>query len=252
MVRLRQDVAAAAKSDEARFALLEKRLGRLESGPRANGRPPSGQADVTPAPHELSGDYRLLQGKLDEQAALLERLQRRLDSLERADPADIRRGGAAGPALRPGAASTPRPAAPGGAAGSVPSVPRRSAPAVPEEAYKKALAAYMRGSYAEAAVGFRSVVAGYPDTPQAANAQYWLAEAYYSQGNYAQAAEEFGTVTRDYPDSEKVPSALYKQGDSYLQLNEVRQASAVLCKLIGKYPKSREAHLARERRVHCP
>ncbi|MFB3817177.1 MAG: hypothetical protein ACE147_05880, partial [Candidatus Methylomirabilales bacterium] len=91
VARLRQDITGMARSSEAARGMLEERVSRLEgAGPRpapveqAERRPePEGStADLNERLHQLLGEFRVLQGKLEEQAAALDSLQRRVDRLE--------------------------------------------------------------------------------------------------------------------------------------------------------------------------
>jgi tol-pal system protein YbgF len=111
-------------------------------------------------------------------------------------------------------------------------------------------AAYLdltKGDYDLAVTGFSNYLKYFPETEQAANAQYWLAECYYAKKNYTRAAIEFHKVLENYSTGTKVPSALYKLGLSLLELKSVAQAKKYLQELKDQYPHTQEARLAQEK-----
>jgi tol-pal system protein YbgF len=274
VARLRQDITGMARSSDAARGMLEERVSQLEGGAprpapaeRAERRtePEGSAADLNERLHQLLDEFRVLQGKLEEQTAALDALQRRVDRLE------LSRGGGAprsavapAPVAPPVAplppvvtpAPPPRPAAPPPTPVAPPAAPSASlqgaaVAAGGEETYRNALGDYTRGNYDLALQGFRSYLQRSPGGPQAANAQYWLAETYYSQRDYARAVEEFKAVVHQHADSPKAPSALFKQGQAYMNLGDARQATAAFCDLLSRYPRTREAQLARERNLQC-
>src|SRR5512138_2608858 len=89
VARLRQEVAVVARNNDAARAMYEERLRRLEGTRRDAPAPsvaapsPGAQAELNQRLHELLAEYRMLQGKLEENSAALEQLQRRVDALER-------------------------------------------------------------------------------------------------------------------------------------------------------------------------
>jgi tol-pal system protein YbgF len=111
-------------------------------------------------------------------------------------------------------------------------------------------AAYLdltKGSYDLAVTGFSNYLKYFPETEQAAHAQYWLGECYYAKKNYTRAAIEFHKVLENYSTGTKVPSALYKLGLSLLELKSVSQANKYFEELIDNYPDTQEAKLAEEK-----
>lgn len=110
-------------------------------------------------------------------------------------------------------------------------------------------AAYLdltKGNYDLAITGFSNYLRYFPETEQAANAQYWLGECYYQKKNYTRAAIEFHKVLEDYSNGTKVPSALYKLGLSLLELKS-NQANKYFEELVNNYPNTQEAKLAEEK-----
>jgi tol-pal system protein YbgF len=117
----------------------------------------------------------------------------------------------------------------------------------PKQLYDAAYLDLTKGNYDVAITGFSNYLKYFPETEQAANAQYWLGECYYAKKNYTKAAIEFHKVLEDYSTGTKVPSALYKLGLSLIELKSVGQAEKYLQELVDKYPHTQEAKLASEK-----
>lgn len=117
----------------------------------------------------------------------------------------------------------------------------------PKQLYDAAYLDLTKGNYDVAITGFSNYLKYFPETEQAANAQYWLGECYYAKKNYTKAAIEFHKVLEDYSTGTKVPSALYKLGLSLIELKSVGQAEKYLQELVDKYPNTQEAKLASEK-----
>ncbi len=117
----------------------------------------------------------------------------------------------------------------------------------PKQLYDVAYLDLTKGNYDLAITGFSNYLKYFPETDQAANAQYWLGECYYAKKNYTRAAIEFHKVLEDYSTGTKVPSALYKLGLSLLELKSINQANKYFEELITNYPNTQEAKLAKEK-----
>jgi tol-pal system protein YbgF len=117
----------------------------------------------------------------------------------------------------------------------------------PKQLYDAAYLDLTKGKYDLAITGFSNYLKYFPETEQAASAQYWLGECYYAKKNHTRAAIEFHKVLENYSTGSKVPSALYKLGLSLLELKSVQQASNYLQELVDKYPDTQEAKLAEEK-----
>lgn len=117
----------------------------------------------------------------------------------------------------------------------------------PKQLYDAAYLDLTKGDYDLAVTGFSNYLKYFPETEQAANAQYWLGECYYAKKNYTKAAIEFHKVLENYSTGAKVPSALYKLGLSLLELKSTSQAEKYLQELVDKYPNTQEAKLAGEK-----
>ena len=87
----------------------------------------------------------------------------------------------------------------------------------------------------------------FPQSPLAANAQYWLGEAYYGAKQYAQAIKEFEKVRTLYPNSPKVPDATLKLGYSYYALKKWKSARSALKEVVERWAGTSVAKLAEQR-----
>jgi tol-pal system protein YbgF len=117
----------------------------------------------------------------------------------------------------------------------------------PKQLYDAAYLDLTKGSYDLAITGFSNYLKYFPETEQAANAQYWLGECFYAKNNYTRAAIEFHKVLENYSTGAKVPSALYKLGLSLVELKSVGQAKKYFQELTDKYPHTQEAKLAEQK-----
>jgi tol-pal system protein YbgF len=120
------------------------------------------------------------------------------------------------------------------------------APAVtPRALYDAAYQDLTRGNHGLAIMGFQEVIAKFPASELADNAQYWIGESYYAQKDYKRAQEEFQKTTDVYPQGDKVPAALLKIALCQLESGDKKAGRATLEKLTERYPQSEEARLAK-------
>jgi tol-pal system protein YbgF len=115
----------------------------------------------------------------------------------------------------------------------------------PRAIYDAAYQDLTRGNHGLAILGFQEVLAKYPTSELADNAQYWIGESYYAQKDFKQAMSEFQKTVQAYPQGDKVPAALYKTALCQQQLGDKAGARTTLQGLVEKYPQSEEARLAR-------
>ncbi|MES2719434.1 MAG: tetratricopeptide repeat protein [Pseudomonadota bacterium] len=197
-----------------------------------------------------------LQGTVEEQQQLIERLQS--DLRTRYTDLDQRLEQLAKPAV----VSEPAPVLP---VATAPAADVTAAPASntvipakvkadlsPEEierqkaAYLAAYQTFRRDGAAPAITAMTSFLDTYPDSVFSPNAYYWLGEFQLAltPANYAKAEASFQRVLRDYSASPKVASAYYKLGSiADLQGNR-KEARDWMSKLIAQYSSSPEARLA--------
>jgi tol-pal system protein YbgF len=110
-----------------------------------------------------------------------------------------------------------------------------------EAAYKQAFGFLRAKNFGGAAKQFSGFLRAYPNSPLAANSQYWLGECYYGQRRFQEAIDEFERVFTFYSNSNKVPASLLKIGYSHLELNQPSMARSVFQQLVRTYPQSQAA-----------
>jgi len=103
------------------------------------------------------------------------------------------------------------------------------------------------GRYDEAAQGFQKLLATWPQSSYAGNAQYWLAETLYVRRDFAKALPEFTRAVEQYPRSSKAGDALLKVGFCQYELGRWQEARTALERVVERYPDSSAAKLASER-----
>jgi tol-pal system protein YbgF len=116
--------------------------------------------------------------------------------------------------------------------------------ATPRALYDAAYQDLTRGNHGLALMGFQEVLAKFPTSELADNAQYWIGESYYAQKDYRQAQKEFEKVEGSYPQGDKVPAALLKLGFCLQQQGDKAAAHAAFQKLVQRFPNTEEARLA--------
>ena len=237
-------------------------------------------ADLVSQVQELQDEVRVLRGQVEDQANQLETLRQRqrdqfLDLDQRISGQKPTTGSAA-----PGAeGDTPVLAADDAADDELPGVSPASAedgpevrppmdtpsdtvaldtpgaesqlmpsnPADEKAAYDQAFQSLKDLRYADAAEGFQTFLARYPESEYADNAQYWLGESYYVTRNYDVSLEAFDDLLEKYPDSSKKPDALLKIGYAHYELKQWDQARAALEQVKEQYPDTTLARLADNR-----
>lgn len=128
----------------------------------------------------------------------------------------------------------------------VPKQKARTATQKEKSAYNQAYAT-LNGNPTSAIQAFRGYIIKHPNSPLAANAQYWVGEIMYSQKNYTKAVDEFVKVLQNYKKSEKAPDAAIKLGFSFYELKNWVYARRALEDVSRYFPNTRAASLARQR-----
>lgn len=196
---------------------------------------------------QLRNETKAMRGELDtlryesqngatRQRELYVDVDKRLQSLEQAQR------GALAPPTQPQ----------GGFAGAAPNQPAPApAPARPagtdQQNYQAAFDLMQARKYEEAGKAFTEFLAGFPQSPLADNAQYWLAETIYVRGQYQGALAQFQKVIDAYPQSAKLPDALLKVGYCQAELGNRDAARLALQQVTRKYPDTTAARLATQR-----
>jgi tol-pal system protein YbgF len=120
-------------------------------------------------------------------------------------------------------------------------------PASDQALYIEAKKAFDDGNVESARKGFEQLIADFPQSPQADNAQFWIGETYYRDKWYEKAILEYQKVIEKYPSGNKAPAALLKQGLSFLKIGETNNARLVLKELVAKHPSTNEASIAKQK-----
>jgi tol-pal system protein YbgF len=104
-----------------------------------------------------------------------------------------------------------------------------------------------RKGYSAARSAFADLLARYPDSDLAPDAQFYVAEALAGEGKTAAADTAYATVVTKYPSSLRAATAMYKRGVAQQKSGKTATAKRTFNALIKQYPESDEAALARER-----
>jgi len=120
-------------------------------------------------------------------------------------------------------------------------------PASDQALYSEAKKAFDEGNVQAARKGFEQLIADYPQSPHADNAQFWIGETYYREKWYEKAILEYQKVIEKYPSGNKTPAALLKQGLSFLNIGETNNARLVFKELVAKHPSTNEASMAKQK-----
>jgi tol-pal system protein YbgF len=104
-----------------------------------------------------------------------------------------------------------------------------------------------RGANSSARAAFADLLAKYPQSELAADAQFFIAEAYAAEGKAAAADSAYAAVLTNYPSSPRASTSLYKRAVAAQRAGRTTTARRLFNDLIKQYPDSDEAELARER-----
>jgi tol-pal system protein YbgF len=113
--------------------------------------------------------------------------------------------------------------------------------------YQQAWNDYMGERYDIAIEGFREVISTYPDSPDAANAQFQIGQAFNGKKDCRSAIPEYQKFVNTYPTSESRAEGLYMIGWCYSDLGQRANAQRTYQQLIKEYPNETLAIMARQR-----
>jgi len=99
----------------------------------------------------------------------------------------------------------------------------------------------MNASPTAATHAFKEYIKLQPDSPLAANAQYWIGEIMYSHNNYKGAVQEFIKVLQQYKSSNKAPDAAIKLGYSFYALKNWTYARRTFEDVLKYFPDNKNA-----------
>ena len=120
------------------------------------------------------------------------------------------------------------------------------------ELYASAKQAFDQGEFETARTRFSKLIADYPTSKHADNAQFWIGEIYYREKWYEKAILEYQKVIENYPKGNKVPASLLKQGFAFLSLGDKANARLILNELAKKYPNTNEGKIAVQKLKEIP
>ena len=115
------------------------------------------------------------------------------------------------------------------------------------ELYKHAKQDFDEGNLDTARDKFQELLARYPKSESADNAQFWIGEIFYREKWYEKAILEYQKVIENYPKGNKVQASLLKQGFAFYNLKDKPNSRLIFKELIKKYPGSNQAKIARKK-----
>jgi tol-pal system protein YbgF len=189
---------------------------------------------------QLQGDVRRLQGEVEEQRHLVDRLEqqgrdRYIDLDQR-----ILKLTAAQQQAQAAASAAPAPAP-----ASVQAKDYRQPSAEESKAYN-GIVDLIRNQkkYDQAITQIYEFLDTYPEGDLTVNAYYWLGEVYLVKPQLEQAKQAFSIVATRFADHRKAPDSTYKLGVTLDRLNEKEEASRRMQTVVKNYPDSSAAKLA--------
>lgn len=141
----------------------------------------------------------------------------------------------ADPNASPAAAGAPPPGGPPPASSS------GSIPPSPATYWNAAMGYYAVGQWDLAVEAFKDFIQKFPNSPDAADAQFFTGESYYQSGKTREALAAYTAVVSNYGQSGRVPDAYFKQAMCYEQLNQRAEAIRVYQLIVKQYDGSSAA-----------
>src|SRR6478752_7299568 len=188
-------------------------------------------ADELQLVRELSASVEALGQKVQSNSAQVTKLSQELpplrdglNMLQPMTPAD--------PNASTGAAGAT--GAPPPAGGSAP--PGSAAiPPSPATYWNAAMGYYAVGQWDLAVEAFKDFIQKFPNSPDAADAQFFTGESYYQSGKTREALAAYTAVVNTYGQSGRVPDAYFKQAMCYELLNQRAEAIRVYQLIVKQY-----------------
>lgn len=199
---------------------------------------------------QLQGEVRRLQGEVEEQRNLIDRLTRQ--SRDRYIDLDQRilelSEKVSSSGATPGTSEGGNAAAADSAATEKPVAKVYRQPEADErKAYEQIQdLIHQEKKYDEAINRIYDFVDTYPEGDLSVNAYYWLGEVYLVKPQLEQAKQAFTIVATRYADHRKAPDAVYKLGVTLDRLNEKSEAKSRMESVVRNYPGTNAAKLAQK------
>lgn len=232
---------------QQRIAALEERVTKLDALLRSQG-----LVDLLQSVEGMKNDLASLRGQLEvntngvettqkRQKDLYVDLDNRLRKLERVETAPPPSDASVAPS-GPYDARPSTPNAPGPAINAAP-----GDPAAESRSYESAFNLFKIGNYPAAIAGFQSFLRAYPNSPLAANSQYWIGNAYSALKDCKTALASQQRLISTYPNSPKVPDAMLNMASCQVELGDKNTARRTLEDIASRYPLSPAADTAKKR-----
>ncbi len=106
----------------------------------------------------------------------------------------------------------------------------------PDSLFENARRDQSSGNYTLALQEYKDVVAKFPNSLLAANAQFHIGEVCYFQQQYDDALAAFNTFLSTYPTADRQPDALYMKALTQQKLGRTVEARRTFQELIQKFP----------------
>ena len=116
-----------------------------------------------------------------------------------------------------------------------------------EKLFQIAMSDFNAGRYDIAANGFKDLFSQFPESPFAADAEYWMAECSYAKRTWADAEQGFISYIKKHPDGPKFCVALYKLGLAYEKQDKAKSKTMVWKKAVEQCPDSPEMQTIKSR-----
>lgn len=113
--------------------------------------------------------------------------------------------------------------------------------------FDKAMTSFRGGQYQEAAKGFKTFLADYPNSQLNADAQFYRGSSLYASKNFGAAVSELQTMAKSHPEHARAPDALLIAAAAKIEQNDLSGARDTLQRIVNEYPQSNAAQTAQER-----
>jgi TolA-binding protein len=131
-----------------------------------------------------------------------------------------------------------------GAAALSPVTPAAPAGVSAESLFQNAFRDYSSGKDELAMMEFNDYLKYFPQSENAASAQYYVAQIYDRAKQYDDAVQAFDAVLERYPDNPKTPDAQYGKAVDLMKAGHRADASAEFKEFLARYPTHSLAHNA--------
>lgn len=120
------------------------------------------------------------------------------------------------------------------------SISKNSRNAEIEKLFQIAMSDFNAGRYDIAINGFKDLFVQFPESPLAAESEYWVAECNYAKKAYNEAETSYLSYIKKYPQGRKFCVSLYKLGLAYEKQDKAKSKNMVWKKALEQCPDSPE------------